>query len=199
MTSPYPPSYNSTYAYPYGNRDLGWLRYRPIFLDGRSSKSSNPTLYNSRTSYNGRSSKSSNSALYNSRSPKFYNSTLYNSRSSYNGVQDPYFIPGTSLDPLQRKYCRCLMHYRAKQPDWCITEGHPYEVRNGERCYGWYAGCKASTKQFANIECSEYYNFENIPDRELIAYAKEKRVPIPTPYNREKLIDSLYDYVNKRV
>jgi hypothetical protein len=113
-------------------------------------------------------------------------------RSEYNPKD--YFKPGVPLNDLQKKYCRCTAHVRAGQPKWCLQEHAWFQRRDNQTCYNPYPVCKDSTGFRENVECSQYFNFPAFPDRELIAYALERLIPIPQPYNRETLIQRLEDY-----
>lgn len=111
-----------------------------------------------------------------------------------NAERERYFKPNVPLNDLQKKYCRCTAHVRAGQPKWCLQEHAWYQQRNNETCYNPYAVCKDSTGYTENVECSQYFNFEAFPDGELEAYARERLIPVPQPYNREQLIRRLEDY-----
>jgi hypothetical protein len=113
-------------------------------------------------------------------------------RSEYNPKD--YFKPGVPLNDLQKKYCRCTAHVRAGQPKWCLQEHAWFQRRDNQTCYNPYPVCKDSTGFRENVECSQYFNFNAFPDKELIAYALERLLPIPQPYNREALIQRLEDY-----
>jgi hypothetical protein len=102
-----------------------------------------------------------------------------------------YFLPETPLDERQKSHCRCVLHVAAQNPDWCNRENAWFQKREGKKCYNPYAVCTSSIG--TQSECSVYYNFSNIPDNELIAYAllRNGRIPIPEPYNREEMIDNI--------
>lgn len=108
-----------------------------------------------------------------------------------------YFKPGVPLNDLEKKYCRCTAHVRAKQPDWCLQEHAWKQKRNGQTCYNPYPVCKASTGFRSNVECSDNFNFSDFQDSELRAYALERKIPIPQPYNRQQLISHITTYAAK--
>lgn len=86
-----------------------------------------------------------------------------------------YFSPDSSLNEEQKKYCRCILHTAAKQPDWCLTEKAWRQNRNGKGCYNPYAICTKSTgRSGPQFECVPSYNLDNIPEQELNALGKLK-------------------------
>jgi hypothetical protein len=72
-----------------------------------------------------------------------------------------------------------------------------YVVEVGARqggAYNPYAVCHSSIKgESGRPSCSEHYIFENIPDNELMGYADLHKIPIPQPYNRQQLIQTIYN------
>lgn len=74
-------------------------------------------------------------------------------------------------DESAARYCRCLMHVAAKQPEWCLREKAWRETRAGRRCYNPYAVCTQSTGRAGRIECSATFDWSQVPDDELLSYA----------------------------
>lgn len=95
----------------------------------------------------------------------------------------------SNLPPNQKKWCRCILHVAAKQPDTCFTGN-----RTGKGCYNVYAVCSKSVGT-SSRKCGEHFQFENIPDKELIAYAKLKKIDIPKPYSRTVMIKRLHSFL----
>lgn len=101
-----------------------------------------------------------------------------------------YFKDGSGLDERQQKYCRCVLHAAAKQPDWCLEEKSWRDKRDGATCYNPYAVCAKSTGA-SSRSCGANYDYQNLPDDELIAYAQLSKVNIPMPYNRQQMINNI--------
>lgn len=85
-------------------------------------------------------------------------------------------IPGESSDEPPAKYCRCVLQVEA----------------TGDGKYNPYAVCH-KTVPTDQVECGQYYRFEQLPDKELRAYARLEDIDIPDPYDRDELIDRIYD------
>ena len=94
----------------------------------------------------------------------------------------------STLSEQQQKYCRCVLKVAAKQPAECdLSKG-----RTGN-CSNSYAICSSSTHG-SNKQCGENYNFEGMDDIYLKAYAELSRVPIPSPYDRQTMINNIYSW-----
>ncbi len=107
-----------------------------------------------------------------------------------NSSKSEYFKGGTDLGERQQKYCRCVLHAAAKQPDWCLEDKAWREQREGSTCYNPYAVCAKSTGA-SSRSCGVNYDYQNLPDDELIAYAQLSKVNIPMPYNRQQIINNI--------
>lgn len=79
---------------------------------------------------------------------------------------------GDSNSP-ESKYCRCLLEVESKGND-----------------YSAYGVCHSATHPSGNPHCGQYYNFENLPDAELRAYAKLHS--LSTAGTNEQIIDRIY-------
>lgn len=98
-----------------------------------------------------------------------------------------------------RAYCRCILKVAADQPQACNTERAWFETRQGEKCYNPYAVCHASVKgEAGQPECGDNYLFENIPDKELVGYASLNRISVPYPYNRERMLNNIYQWKGQK-
>lgn len=82
-----------------------------------------------------------------------------------------YFLGNAPLLDQQKKYCRCVAHVSAKNPEWCNRERAWFSVRNGKQCANPFSICTKSTKRRGQIECSINFDFRNFPEEELRAYA----------------------------
>jgi hypothetical protein len=108
-----------------------------------------------------------------------------------------YFRPDTHLNDREKKYCRCILSVGARNSEECLRERAWLKTRGGRTCYNPYAICHSSTGLRTQVSCDTEYELENIPENELIAYAHLKRIPIPEPYDREALLDELYNRTKK--
>lgn len=111
------------------------------------------------------------------------------------GGKPNYFKKGSDLTEREQKWCRCVLHVAAKQTDQCLDDvnKNARKVYNSKTCYNPYAVCSA-TVGTSSRKCGVSYEFRNIPDIELIAYAHMKRIKIPEPYCREKLISAIMEW-----
>lgn len=105
-----------------------------------------------------------------------------------------YFKPDHNLTAAQEKYCRCTLHVMSRDlqsgnKDCLSTK----DWGPGKDCYNPYSVCAKSTKTSVgrSPKCTISYNFSEIPDDELRAYAIVEGVTIPTPYNRTIMISNL--------
>lgn len=105
-----------------------------------------------------------------------------------------------NLSEKDDKYCRCEIEVAGKQPAACNVERAWFQEREGHRCANPYAVCHKTVQgESGRPECGQNYIFENIPDNELVGYASLNRISIPQPYNRQALIQTLYQYeANKK-
>jgi phosphatidylethanolamine-binding protein (PEBP) family uncharacterized protein len=107
-----------------------------------------------------------------------------------NSNKPEYFKDETDLGEHQQKYCRCVLHAAAKQPDWCLEDKAWRDKREGATCYNPYAVCAKSTGT-SSRSCGSNYDYQNFPDDELISYARLSKVHIPLPYNRQQMINNI--------
>jgi hypothetical protein len=110
-----------------------------------------------------------------------------------------YFIQGKKgLSDKEKSFCRCVIHVEAEQPDKCLKNP---QLRGKKGCYNEYAVCAKSVGT-SSRQCSNYYNFDKLPDNELRAYALERKVTVSEPFNREETIAAIEEwkrtYVPKR-
>jgi hypothetical protein len=68
-----------------------------------------------------------------------------------------------------------------------------YSKAGGKECYNPYAVC-AKNVGTSSKQCGENYSWEDIPDKELKAYAYLKKISVPRPYNRKAMIDRIVEH-----
>ncbi|MHB1952709.1 MAG: hypothetical protein ACYCOU_03085 [Sulfobacillus sp.] len=90
-----------------------------------------------------------------------------------------YFRPRyrETIPEQHQKYCRCVLHVMARQPDWCIKNKAWFQRRGGRSCYNPYAVCTASLHRRGYRECSRYMDFEHVPENERRAYLEFEGLP----------------------
>lgn len=103
----------------------------------------------------------------------------------------------SGLTEKQEKWCRCHLQVAAKQPATCNREKAWFKTREGHMCYNPYAVC-AKEIGTTTRDCDPHYIFENIPDPELRAYASLHKLPIPQPYDRQQMVETLNNYVKSK-
>jgi len=81
--------------------------------------------------------------------------------SEVKSAKDKYFKPNSPLNDDQKRICRCIMHAAKQSPRY-----NPYAI------------CRASTKVGGQISCSQYFDYDNIPEQEVENYAKFKNKSI---------------------
>lgn len=92
--------------------------------------------------------------------------------------------PGRSKDIVsglgegEAKYCSCVLKVAGKQSQECLSSKRWGEVIDGKRCYNPNAVCGRLPRP-ANGQCAPNYNFDEMTDDELVAYANlhNKRTP----------------------
>lgn len=102
-------------------------------------------------------------------------------------VIHPLLMPDSQLSDKEKKYCDCVEKVSVKQPSSCLTDKISYERREGKVCVDPYKVCAYSVGTTSR-KCSTYYNYDEMTDKQLIAYANLHNKSIPTPYNRKKLL-----------
>ncbi len=105
------------------------------------------------------------------------------------------FIPNTILNEREQAYCSCVLKVAAKQPGSCNLEKAWFEQRSGETCYNPYAVCAASVKT-STRECGNNYNYENLADEHLVAFANLHQIKESKPYNRQVMLNRIYAWKN---
>lgn len=112
---------------------------------------------------------------------------------------DPIIMPNTQLDEGQQKFCACIIKAAAKEPEECIRQKEWYKNVTGltgsgrkvsRRCASPYAVC-AKTVGTTSPDCTQAYNFANMNDDELAAYAELHDIPISRPLNREAVLNQI--------
>jgi hypothetical protein len=92
-------------------------------------------------------------------------------------TREGYFRVGSPLTDHQRRYCRCVLHVAAGK-----QTKNPYSI------------CAASVKT-SYRGCLYEFDFDGIPDVELLSIAELEGIPIPKPFNRQKTIELLKKFV----
>ncbi len=104
-----------------------------------------------------------------------------------------YLNPNNDLSAKEQSYCRCVLHVGAKNPEEC---NRPGQWGRGTDCYNPYAICAKSVGTTSR-RCGENYNFSatsTIPDNELAGYAVVHGKPVPSPYDRKKMLATLQSW-----
>lgn len=107
------------------------------------------------------------------------NSSSSSSKSSSSNIsssgvaKSSYFKTGSTLSDAEQRYCRCVLHVKAK--------GGAYNP---------YAVCAKSVGTTSR-QCGASYDYKNIPGNELQAYAEDKDIPIPQPYSKEAMVRNI--------
>ena len=110
------------------------------------------------------------------------------------------FKPTSTLTESQKAHCRCRLEVGAKQPPACnldkaysASAAHSGssiprlpDQREGKTCYNPYAVCSRAGTRVRS--CTEDYDFANMDDKYLIAYATLHGVRPPEPYNRAEML-----------
>jgi hypothetical protein len=104
-----------------------------------------------------------------------------------------YFLPESGLTEREMAYCRCVLHVGARNAPECNGKKAWFQTVGGRSCYNPFAVCTASVG--TQSECSDRYDFENIPDDELIAYALVRNIAVPAPYDRDALLTTVAMYL----
>jgi hypothetical protein len=103
---------------------------------------------------------------------------------------------GTNLSEEDKKHCRCLLDVAAKQSESCLRgkewpkHGSYKDATKG--CYGPYAICPDRSGK--KLRCGEYYNYEEIPDKYLLAYINLHNLPLANgaKATREEMLNAIY-------
>jgi hypothetical protein len=106
-------------------------------------------------------------------------------------------MPNSGLNPRQEKYCECVLKVAVKNPGSCDLEKAWFEKRDGGTCYNPYAVCAKSTGT-SYRHCADNYNWDNLEDNELQAYANLNKISIPETYSRNKLMDNIVEYKRQK-
>jgi len=92
-----------------------------------------------------------------------------------------YFRPNSTINDdnnMEARYCRCIVHVAAKQPDWCLREKAWRQTRESRSCYNPYAVCTNSVGRTGSVECFTEYQLDQLPPEEVAALIilKEKKL-----------------------
>lgn len=106
-----------------------------------------------------------------------------------------YFKDNADLSEKEQKWCRCILHVAAKQTDKCLEDvvKNAYKTFDGKQCYNVYAVCSGKIGTSCR-KCGGNYEYKNIPDAELVAYSKIKKLVIPVPYSRDIMIQRIMEW-----
>jgi len=118
------------------------------------------------------------------------------------GGKIPYMLPGAVISESDARTCRCTLHVGARQPSWCLAEKAYFQKRTDpqsgqvETCYNPYAVCVKSTGRAYPGICGENFNYDEIPDEELRAFAYlHSGVAVPKPWTRDAQLHEIAGYV----
>lgn len=129
------------------------------------------------------------------KSPKKSPKSPKSAKSPKSPKGDEYFNSKSvdSISDTQKRYCRCVLHVAAKNKKECnISKGISDKKSRTSDCVNPYAICRKNIKPETKY-CAEYYDYSNIPDRELVAFAELHwdNIEIPEPYNRRKMLNNI--------
>ena len=116
----------------------------------------------------------------------FYINPLIDMSNDKNWTHNP-------ISEREQKFCRCVLHVAGKQSEKCLREKRWGETIDGKVCYNPYPVCAKSTRTSSRV-CGEHYEWQNIPDNELVSYARIKNLNEPTPYNRKSMLQNVYNW-----
>lgn len=102
-----------------------------------------------------------------------------------------WYLPN-NLTEQQLKYCDCVLEVAGKQTETCIKEQAYGEKVEGHVCANPYPVCAKSVG--TSSHCTQYYDFDKIPDIQLRGYARLKNIPIPDTYDRTVLIANIKNW-----
>lgn len=111
--------------------------------------------------------------------------------------KEAWLREGNPLPPQKQNFCRCVLDVAGKQPSQCNVEKAWRQQREGKTCYNPYAVCAKSVGTTSR-QCGMWYEFEHIPDRELMGYASLNKIDIPSPYNRTQLLSNIYAWKGQK-
>lgn len=118
---------------------------------------------------------------------------------NYRQYPENYFPENSELDQQSQKYCRCVAHVSSKQKAQCLRDQSLVgdTMPGGKKCYSPYAICsKTVPHPGTRQKCFSNYNYENLPDDELVAMSQLEHISIPRPYDRNKLLQRIHNYKN---
>jgi hypothetical protein len=81
-----------------------------------------------------------------------------------------------NLTDQESRYCSCVLKVGSKNKNV-----NPYAI------------CTKSVG-INSRNCGKNYDYGNMEDTYLLTYARLSKIKIPRPYNREKLINNIYDW-----
>lgn len=105
---------------------------------------------------------------------------------------------GSPMTDQQQSFCRCVLDVAGKQPVQCNIEEAWFQKRGGKTCYNPYAVCSKSVGTTSR-ECGMWYNFDVIPNDELMGYASLNRIPIPIPFDREQMLKNIATWKEQKM
>nr|QBK86316.1 MAG: HeH/LEM domain protein [Marseillevirus LCMAC102] len=88
-------------------------------------------------------------------------------------AKEKYFVTRSPLSQQQKKYCRCIAHVAAKNPEWCNKHG------TWKTCVNPYAVCTTRTRRTGMFYCVKYMDLDSMPAKEVKALADMKGISIP--------------------
>lgn len=108
-----------------------------------------------------------------------------------------FFKEDSDLTEQQKKYCSCVLDVAGKQTPECLHQRAWRKVVAGEKCYMPWAVCAKSVGTTSR-KCAANFNFFNMTDDQLKAYANLNRIDIPRPYNRNSMLENINHYKSEK-
>lgn len=102
----------------------------------------------------------------------------------------PLINTNSLLSESEKKYCSCVIEVAEKQPGACNLEKAWFERKDNRICANPFAVCAKSTGG-SNRNCNQNYNYSEMTDSQLVAFSNLNNIPIPTPFNRSILLDTI--------
>ena len=94
------------------------------------------------------------------------------------------------------KYCRCVLDVAAKNSQECLEQKAWGQEIGGRTCYNPYAVCAKTigTTTGRSPYCGQNYNYNELPDKLLVAYARLNKIEVPEPYNRQTVLKNIQKF-----
>lgn len=114
-------------------------------------------------------------------------------RSSRKEDHSKWIKPNSGLTDAEQRYARCVLQVAGNQPPACLEEKAWGERREGKVCANPYPVCAKSVGTTTR-RAGPSYNFEEIPDVEVRGYARLNKIPVPEPYDRQRMLNNIKEW-----